>query len=93
MDTYALASSLRTVLEFSEFIEQSANDEIRLVTYCYHWSDENDTLIRRWDNARHFPNLENFPHHIHSGETGEVVSGKSISISEVLDEIASIINK
>ncbi|MDI6769356.1 MAG: DUF6516 family protein [Anaerolineales bacterium] len=76
-------------LEFSEFIEQSAENKIRLVTYSYHWSDKNDKLIRRWDNANHFPKLNNFPHHIHDGRTGEVTPGKPINIFAVLDEIAA----
>lgn len=76
-------------LEFSEFIEQSAENAIRLVTYSYHWTDHNDKLIRRWDNANHFPKLKDFPHHIHEGKTGEVISGKPINIFEALDEIAA----
>lgn len=73
-------------LEFSEFVEQDASDEIEIVTYSYHWADENERLIRRWDNAPHFPNLKNFPHHIHI-EEDEVISGDPINIFAVLDEI------
>ena len=78
-----------SILEFSEFIEQASEDEIRLVTYSYHWESKNGDLIRRWDNARHFPRLENFPHHIHDGKTGDVTPGKLVNIFQVLDEIAS----
>ena len=35
-------------LEFSEFIEQNANEEIQVVTYSYHWVDQNETLLARW---------------------------------------------
>lgn len=83
-------------LEFSEFIEQSANDEIRLVTYSYHWSDKNDNLIRRWDNAPHFPKLKNAPHHIHTpiSEAEEsVTTGSPTNIFAILDEIAKIIGE
>ena len=73
-------------LEFSEFVEQNADDEIQVVTYSYHWSDENDNAIRRWDNTPHFPKLKNFPHHIHVKED-DVISGKPIDIFGVLDEI------
>lgn len=85
----------KSVLKFSEFIEQNANDEIRLVTYSHHWFDENGNLIRRWDNAPHFPKLQNAPYHVHiqSGETEEVAPGKPIDIFRVMDEIASIINE
>jgi hypothetical protein len=73
-------------LEFSEFVEQNVDDEIQVVTYSYHWSDENDHPIRRWDNTPHFPKLKNFPHHIHVKED-DVISGKPIDIFGVLDEI------
>ena len=77
-------------LEFSEFVEQSAEGEIHLVTYSYHWSDENDNTICRWDNALHYPKLKNFPHHVHIREN-EVAPGAPTSIFAVLDEIAKII--
>lgn len=73
-------------LEFSEFVEQNMDDEIQLVTYSYHWSDENDRQICRWDNTPHFHKLENFPHHIHVNKD-EVISGKPTNIFDILDEI------
>jgi hypothetical protein len=79
-------------LEFSEFVEQNVNEEIQLVTYSYHWSDEKGSLIRRWDNTPHFPKLKNFPHHIHISED-DVISGKPIDVSSVLDEIEKTIKK
>jgi len=79
-------------LEFSEFIEQNAGDEIRVVTYSYHWSDENGALFRRWDNTPHFPKLKNFPHHIH-GKEDDVISGKPIEIFSILDEIEKMMKK
>jgi len=78
-------------LEFSEFIEQGAEDEIRVVTYSYHWADENETLICRWDNTPHFPKLENAPHHLHRAD-GQVISGQAIDIFGVLDEIEKTIS-
>ena len=79
-------------LEFSEFVEQNAGDEIQVVTYSYHWSDENDTVLRRWDNTPHFPKLKNFPHHIHVKED-DVISGKTIDIFGTLDEIEKILTR
>lgn len=78
------------ILDFSEFVQQL--DNLELVSYRYQWMDKDNNLIRRWDNALHYPDLENFPHHIHASETG-VVSGKPVNIFEVLDEIAATINK
>ncbi len=79
-------------LEFSEFVEQNAEEEIELVTYSHHWSDRNDILIRRWDNTPHFPKLRNFPHHVHIGED-EVIPGEPINVFGVLDEIGKKIKK
>ena len=80
-------------LEFSEYIEQVSGDEIKITAYSYHWTDKDGHFLRRWDNTKHYPDLENFPHHIHNGETDEVTSGKPINIFEVLDEISSSLNK
>lgn len=77
-----------SILEFSEYIEQNANSEIALISYSYHWTTQNNELLRRWDNTPHFPNLPNAPHHIHDGGTGEATPGKPINIFAVLDEIA-----
>jgi hypothetical protein len=81
------------MLEFSEYVEQNAKDEIVLVTYSYHWADSAGNLLRRWDNAPHFPNLPNFPYHIHDGKTGDVKVGNSVNLFSVLDVIASILKK
>ncbi len=54
------------ILDFSEFVKQ-AND-LELVSYRYQWLDKNKKHIRRWDNALHYPKLNNFPHHVHIEE-------------------------
>lgn len=79
-------------LEFSEFVELNADNEILLATYSYNWVNKNNKLIRRWDNALHYPKLKNFPHHVHMGEN-EVASGTPINIFIILDEIAKIIGE
>ncbi|KAA0253127.1 MAG: hypothetical protein KPEEDBHJ_01446 [Anaerolineales bacterium] len=79
-------------LEFSEYIEKLSEDEIQITDYSYHWQDKNGRFLRRWDNAPHYPDLENFPHHIHEGDA-KARPGKPVNIFDVLDEIASVINK
>jgi len=78
------------VLDFSEFVKQA--DELETVSYRYQWLDKDKKHIRRWDNALHYPKLENFPDHIHVGET-EVMPGAPINIFAVLDEIARTIGE
>lgn len=76
-------------LEFYEYVEQMADGAINVKTYAYHWADEKDNLIRRWDNTPHFPKLENFPHHIHTGSADKVIPGGPVNIFAILDEIAA----
>ncbi len=57
-------------------------------TYRYQWMDtEQKRLIKRWDNAEHFPTLPDFPHHLHIGEEDNVRSSKALSIVDLLDII------
>ena len=79
-------------LEFSEYIERVAEDEIQITNYSYHWVGKDGNFLRRWDNTKHYPDLENFPHHVHTSES-EAVSGKPVNLFVVLDEITSIISK
>lgn len=78
-------------VEFSEYVQVSSDGQVQVVTYSYHWSDEQGNLIRRWDNTPHFPRLAGFPHHVHEGPTGTVAPCRPVSILTVLDEIAAIV--
>jgi len=83
-----------SLLEFSEYIEQTSGNEIRITAYSYHWSDKRGKLLRRWDNTKHFPKLKNAPHHIHMpiGEAEESITpGEPTNIFAILDEIAKSI--
>jgi hypothetical protein len=42
-------------------------------------------MIRRWDDAPHYPRLETHPHHVHEGES--VRASLPMSLKEVLAEI------
>ncbi len=76
------------ILEIRERVVASKRDmEIETTTYSFHWQDRNGNLLRRWDNAPHFPSLEGFPHHIHIGEDDNVVSGKPVNALEMIAEI------
>jgi hypothetical protein len=49
-------------LEDSEDYIEWANDYKH---YRYHFQDEKNRLVFRYDNAPHFPGFVNFPHHKH----------------------------
>jgi len=51
--------------ELFEYVAESEG-RISLLKYSFHWQDAQGRLRRRWDNAPHYPNLLNAPHHVHS---------------------------
>ena len=53
--------------------------------YAFHWQDENDKMIMRWDNAPHYSNFLTFPHHKHTPEG--VSKSTAVTLRDVLDEI------
>ena len=80
-----------SMLEFSEYVQQVAVDQLQTIIYSYHWADTEGQLHKRWDNTPHYPDLPDFPHHIHDGKTGAVMPGKPINIFQVLDMIAAVL--
>ena len=43
-------------------------EEVYLKDYSVHWQRADGSLMQRWDNAPHHPELENFPYHTHRSE-------------------------
>jgi hypothetical protein len=52
--------------------------------YRYHFQDQNNRLVFRYDNTPHFPNLPSFPHHKHTPIAVE--AAQKPSIIEVINE-------
>ncbi len=50
--------------ELFEYVTES-NGVIHLSKYSFHWQDKQGNLKKRWDNAPHYPDLPNMPHHVH----------------------------
>jgi len=72
-------------LEVSEYFIVELN-ECSTIEYRYQWMDNSkQRLIKRWDNAEHFPDLTNFPHHIHVGSDTNVIPGSAVKIIELID--------
>jgi hypothetical protein len=75
--------------DFLEVVEYFVIEDDRNVTqrYRHQWmTADHQTLRQRWDNVEHFPDLQNFPHHIHVGNKSPI-SGQSMSILEVLEQL------
>jgi len=57
---------------------------LEMTKYRQHWQDGNGVLIKRWDNAPHYPAIDTFPHHLHDGAEDCVVSHQAITGLEAL---------
>jgi hypothetical protein len=55
-----------------------------LLDYSYHWQHADNSLIVRWDNAAHFPDIMIFPHHKHIASENIVEQSNEQSLYEVL---------
>ncbi|MDZ7641603.1 MAG: DUF6516 family protein [Desulfurivibrio sp.] len=76
--------------EFFEYVV--ATPYIRVVKYSFHCQDAAGQLLKRWDNAPHFPQFPNSPHHIHLAD-GEVIAAcQPAKIATVLSELEDFPN-
>ena len=53
--------------------------------YRFHYMDERNNLISRWDTAPHHNELKTFPYHIHLPDC--VKESKRVTLLDVLDKI------
>jgi hypothetical protein len=81
--------------DFLEAAEYFLLEDDKCVTrrYRYQWMDgERRELRKRWDNVEHYPDLPNFPHHVHVGKEANVEPGGRFSIIQLLDVLAGEIS-
>ena len=53
--------------------------------YSYHWQDKKKTMILRWDDAPHHPEIKTFPYHLHDEES--VTESGEVTFAEMLRRI------
>ncbi len=75
------------LLEMMERVLESDMGYCKTTTYSFHWQDRNGSLVRRWDNAPHHPELDSFPYHIHVEREANVVSGECLNALGVIAEV------
>lgn len=80
------------LLEISLYC-QLAEDVVRLTGYRFHWQNKEGKLIKRWDDARHHPELKTFPHHMHMGEDENVKESVGVDLWEILRIVESGMGK
>jgi hypothetical protein len=64
---------------------------IGISKYSFHWQDVAGNLICRWDNAPHHPELDNFPHHVHT--TNKVSASSEMNLSTILSEAKAVLEQ
>jgi len=75
--------------EFAEYVKV-INDKPKIQSYNYHWQSSNRSLVKRWDNVGHHPEIASFPHHLHQPD-GRVEPSHSVNFMQVLSEIENTI--
>lgn len=60
------------------------DNQISHLDYRYHFQDDQNNLIFRYDSTPHFPDLPSFPHHKHLSDT--VIACEKPDIRAVLQE-------
>jgi hypothetical protein len=76
------------LLEINEAIV-IADNKLDFLDYRYHFQDENNCLIFRYDSTPHFPKLPNFPHHKHLPD--DTIPSDKPGITEVLKEAIELL--
>lgn len=71
--------------EFFEYLV--ATPEVRIVKYSFHCQTASGTLLKRWDNAPHFPEMPNVPHHVHLADGAVIPAAQPPDIAAVLLEL------
>ena len=69
-----------------DFVEVKNVDGLNKIKYRYHYMNEEQVMIFRYDNGPHHANVSTFPHHKHDGEIIRE-SGEPI-LEQVLLEIS-----
>jgi hypothetical protein len=75
-----------SLLHFREFV--SIGVEVDRMVYSYHYQLADNSLVFRYDNTPHYPDLPNAPHHRHDDAGGVAgILAKLPDLDAVLQEI------
>lgn len=81
---------VRLILSNGDFVEVAeyflvTNQGLETIRYRYQWMDKSQKILRRrWDNVPHFPDLSNFPHHVHVESEKNVYPSECFNILQLL---------
>ncbi|MBC8185237.1 hypothetical protein H8E88_29440 [candidate division KSB1 bacterium] len=71
-------------LFFVEFVV--INTKPFLEKYKYHWQDEDNNQLARWDNVKHHQHIPTFPHHYHD-KTDKPFPSEPMTLEKILLKI------
>lgn len=69
-----------------DFVEVKNVEVLNKIKYRYHYMNDEQVMIFRYDNAPHHSNVSTFPHHKHDGEN--IIDSTEPSLNQVLLEIS-----
>jgi len=75
----------KSTLSFIEVTDLDNNTDRVKKKYKYHYMDDNNNLIFRYDNVKHYQNIKTFPNHKHT--YSEIIETSEPSFKMVLKEI------
>ncbi len=75
------------LLEVSEAVVV-VGSALQTLGYRYHCQDGNQSLVFRYDDTPHFPNLTSFPHHKHVPD--HVIAAAQPALGRVIEEAAAL---
>jgi len=86
-DTQGLISGEIEFIDDSElsFMELKNTEQVEKKKYKYHYMNNAKEMIFRYDNAKHHPEINTFPHHKHT--QGEIDKSAEPELIDVLSEI------
>jgi len=77
-------------LHFREFVRVKRGQPVYRYMYTFHYMRADGTMIFRYDDADHFPQLPSAPHHKHIGEK-DVLAADAPDLESVLKEIDGLV--
>jgi hypothetical protein len=78
-------------LHFREFV--NTQPRVERFTYVYHYQAADGSMVFRFDDTPHFPDLPSFPHHKHLSDGTIVVACDAPALPQVLAEIETLTSR
>jgi len=75
------------LIELFEYVVAEQGEPLRVEKYSVHWQRADGVFRKRWDDAPHFPDLDNAPHHIHLADSMVNAASGPPDLAAILLEI------